>query len=61
MTVSYSANTKALLLGREMRTRTLGPGRARMCRAFVVVGVGVGTSKGETSSKQGNNEIWNLA
>lgn len=45
MTVSYSANTEALLLVGKMRTRTLGPERARMCRAFMVVGVGWGPAR----------------
>lgn len=57
--VPYSANTEAQLLGREMRTRTLGPKRAYMCRVFTAVGVGVGVgiSKGEMSARQGDTEM----
>ena len=59
--LSHSANTEALMLGREMRTSTLGPKRSCMWRAFgaVRLGVVVVTSKQEKSAKQNDMEIWN--
>lgn len=61
--VRYSATTEALLIGRETRGSILGPEGACMGGAVVAarLGVGVVTSEGEKSTKQGDTGIWTVA